>query len=171
MLRAAIGKYLPDLILGAGDGIITTLAIVSGVVGASLSAAVVLILGLANLLADGLSMGASNVLARRSQAAGGLMPTLSVAAWHGLATFIGFVFAGFIPLLAYCLPWSRDIQFETAASLALAALFTIGAGRAVFTKRNWLTSGLEMLILGGIAASVAYAVGALGSVVIRQVGL
>ena len=62
MLRATIGKYLPDLIFGASDGIITTLAIVSGIVGAALPAPVVLILGLASLLADGFSMGASNVL-------------------------------------------------------------------------------------------------------------
>jgi hypothetical protein len=36
-LRATIGAYLPDLIFGANDGVITTLAVVAGVVGASLS--------------------------------------------------------------------------------------------------------------------------------------
>jgi hypothetical protein len=46
-LHAMIGKYLPDLILGANDGIITTLAVVSGVVGAALSSTVILILGFA----------------------------------------------------------------------------------------------------------------------------
>jgi VIT1/CCC1 family predicted Fe2+/Mn2+ transporter len=58
-LYATIGKYLRDLIFCANDGVITTLAVVSGVVGASLSPAVVLILGFANLLAEGFSMGAS----------------------------------------------------------------------------------------------------------------
>jgi VIT family len=42
-LYATIGKYLRDLIFGANDGVITTLAVVAGVVGASLSPAVVLI--------------------------------------------------------------------------------------------------------------------------------
>ncbi len=60
------GHYLPDLVYGANDGIITTFAVVSGVVGASLSERVIVILGLANLVADGFSMGASNYLARRS---------------------------------------------------------------------------------------------------------
>lgn len=38
---------------GANDGIITTFAVVSGVVGASLSNRIILILGFANLVADG----------------------------------------------------------------------------------------------------------------------
>jgi hypothetical protein len=50
------GKKLKDYIYGGLDGIITTFAIVSGVAGANLSSSVVLILGFANLLADGLSM-------------------------------------------------------------------------------------------------------------------
>ena len=75
-LRATIGKYLPDLVFGANDGIVTTLAVVSGVVGASLSSTVILILGFANLLADGFSMGASNVLSRRSDTGPGLLPPL-----------------------------------------------------------------------------------------------
>ncbi len=65
-VRALVRKYLPDLIYGANDGVVTTLAVISGVVGASLSTTVILVLGFANLLADGFSMGASNVLSRRS---------------------------------------------------------------------------------------------------------
>ena len=53
-------NYLRDWVYGGIDGAITTFAIVAGVVGAGLSAKVILILGLANLLADGLSMAASN---------------------------------------------------------------------------------------------------------------
>src|SRR5688500_12407618 len=61
--------YLRDLVYGANDGIITTFAVVSGVAGASLDARTVLILGAANLLADGFSMGASNSLSIRSDEA------------------------------------------------------------------------------------------------------
>lgn len=50
------GKYIKDLVYGGLDGIITTFAIVSGVAGANLSSSVILILGVANLLADGFSM-------------------------------------------------------------------------------------------------------------------
>lgn len=53
-------NYLRDWVYGGIDGAITTMAIVAGVVGAALSWRIILVLGLANLLADGLSMAASN---------------------------------------------------------------------------------------------------------------
>jgi vacuolar iron transporter family protein len=53
-------SYLRDWIYGGIDGTITTFAIVAGVVGAAMPATVVLVLGLANLAADGFAMGASN---------------------------------------------------------------------------------------------------------------
>jgi hypothetical protein len=55
-------NYLRDLIYGGIDGAVTTFAVVTGVVGADLAPAVILILGLANLLADGFSMATSNFL-------------------------------------------------------------------------------------------------------------
>lgn len=61
------GKYIGDFVYGANDGIITTFAVVSGATGATFSAAVILILGIANLVADGISMGLSNYLALRSR--------------------------------------------------------------------------------------------------------
>lgn len=61
------GKYLGDLVYGANDGIITTFAVISGAAGAELSPGIVVILGLANLLADGISMGLSNFLSLRSE--------------------------------------------------------------------------------------------------------
>ncbi len=59
--------YLRDFVYGGIDGAITTFAIVSGVVGADLSLRVILILGVANLLADGLSMAAGNYSATKSE--------------------------------------------------------------------------------------------------------
>jgi VIT1/CCC1 family predicted Fe2+/Mn2+ transporter len=53
-------SYLRDWVYGGIDGAVTTFAIVAGVVGAELSSRVVLILGIANLVADGFSMAASN---------------------------------------------------------------------------------------------------------------
>jgi VIT1/CCC1 family predicted Fe2+/Mn2+ transporter len=53
-------SYLRDWVYGGIDGAITTFAIVAGVVGAELSTRVILILGAANIIADGFSMAASN---------------------------------------------------------------------------------------------------------------
>lgn len=53
-------NYLRDWVFGGIDGAVTTFAVVAGVAGAELSAGIVLILGVANLLADGFSMAAAN---------------------------------------------------------------------------------------------------------------
>ena len=60
--------YLADSVLGSIDGCVTTIAVVAGSVGGGLPANVAIILGLANLIADGFSMGASNYLGVKSQA-------------------------------------------------------------------------------------------------------
>jgi len=60
-------SYLRDFLYGAIDGAVTTFAIVSGVAGAGLASGIVLILGIANLLADGFSMAASNFTGVRAE--------------------------------------------------------------------------------------------------------
>ncbi len=61
------GQYLKSLVYGGLDGIITTFAVVAGVAGASLSAGVVLILGFANLIGDGLSMAIGDFLSSKAE--------------------------------------------------------------------------------------------------------
>ncbi|MBP38881.1 MAG: hypothetical protein CL726_06150 [Chloroflexi bacterium] len=60
-------SYLKDMVYGGIDGTITTFAVVSGVVGAELAAGIVVILGLANLIADGFSMAVSNFLGTHAE--------------------------------------------------------------------------------------------------------
>jgi len=60
-------SYLSDLVLGAIDGTVTTFAIVAGVAGANMPHHVAIILGCANILADGFSMAVSNFLSTQSE--------------------------------------------------------------------------------------------------------
>jgi vacuolar iron transporter family protein len=71
-IRSRLGQgkrpsYLRDFVYGAIDGTVTTFAVVAGVVGAGLRPAVIIILGIANLAADGFSMAASNFLGTRAE--------------------------------------------------------------------------------------------------------
>jgi VIT1/CCC1 family predicted Fe2+/Mn2+ transporter len=160
-------RYLPDFIFGATDGVVTTLAVISGVVGASLSTSVILVLvGFANLLADGFSMGASNVLSRRSEA---ILPPMRDSVRHGIATFVGFVAAGLVPLLAYILPVADERRYQMAVVVALLTLFTVGASRALFTNRTALRAGAEMLAIGAGAAALAYIIGVLAGRIVGTV--
>lgn len=156
-------RFLPELIYGANDGVVTTLAVISSVTGAQLAPTVILILGFASLLADGVSMAVSDVLAERSRPNAQDRPSLRGASKGGLATFLGFLVAGFMPLSAYLVPGIGGWRFTVACVLAGLTLFVVGASRSAVTDRGWLRAGAEMLILGAAAGVIAYAVGALGA--------
>ncbi|MCC6948484.1 MAG: VIT1/CCC1 transporter family protein [Bradyrhizobiaceae bacterium] len=64
--RGPSTSYLPDAIYGAIDGTVTTFAILASAVGAHLPPRVIIILGVANLVADGFSMAAGNFTATRT---------------------------------------------------------------------------------------------------------
>eukprot|EP00033_Pygsuia_biforma_P001337 GCRY01001515.1.p1 GENE.GCRY01001515.1~~GCRY01001515.1.p1 ORF type:complete len:320 (+),score=48.99 GCRY01001515.1:72-1031(+) len=61
------GKFIKPFVFGGLDGIVTNFAIVSGVAGAGLSTAAVLVLGFSNLFADGLSMGFGDYLSSKAE--------------------------------------------------------------------------------------------------------
>jgi VIT1/CCC1 family predicted Fe2+/Mn2+ transporter len=62
-----IEKYLGELVYGGIDGSVTTFAVVSGAVGAGLDSAIIIILGFANLFADGFAMSIGAFLSARSE--------------------------------------------------------------------------------------------------------
>lgn len=218
--RFGQGSYLRNMVYGANDGIVTTFAVVAGVAGAALAPKVVLILGFANLIADGIAMAAGNFLGTRSEnefqrkerdmeewetehvpeeerdeigqlyrqkgfAGNDLERAVEIITsdkkrWvnemmvgelgiipggeespvkNGLATFAAFATAGFLPLAPYVFGVNFVNNFFTAAIMAGLALFSVGSLRIIFTKKNWLVSGLEMLLVGAVAAGAAYFVG------------
>ncbi|MCL6430680.1 MAG: VIT1/CCC1 transporter family protein [Anaerolineae bacterium] len=220
---AASHAYLGDLVYAGLDGIVTTFAIVSGVAGASLSPGIVLILGLANLFADGLSMAMGAYLSGKSEreywqrerereaweiehfpeserlelveiykAKGysdeeatlvaaieskererwidammvhelGILPDDRRPLTSALATLAAFVVAGALPLTVYLLglwlPVRPELAFRLSMALSALGLFGLGAAKVFVTERSWLRGGLEMLLLGGVVAAVAYGIG------------
>lgn len=166
-----VGGYIAEVIYGANDGIITTFAVVAGVAGATLDSAIVLILGLANLFADGFSMGASNYLSRRStleyERSRGDVSTGRPPLFTAAITFLAFILAGWAPLLPYILALqfegflAADVAFSVSLAAAAFAFFVVGASRTVVTNRTWYRAGGEMFAVGMLAAGVAYATGSL----------
>ncbi|WP_207308847.1 VIT1/CCC1 transporter family protein [Marinobacter salicampi] len=161
--KTTVKRFLPDFVYGANDGLITTFAIVAGVAGAGLSNSVVLILGFASLLADGFSMATSDYLAERTPSDQHSGSNRAPAMKHGLATFIGFVTPGVVPLIAYLIPISDEYRFPLAGAMTLVTLFVVGAGRGLVATLPPWRAGAEMLVVGALAAAVAYGVGVFGS--------
>ena len=217
--------YLGEMVYGGLDGIITTFAVVTGVAGAQLGTSVILILGMANLLADGFSMATGAYLSTKSEQEfyrkeyereawevqhfpdGERMELMDVyrsrgyseedarqlveiqsrepTRWvnsmmldelgmmkdetnpliNGLVTFAAFIVAGAVPLLVYLAGLLVSIPeastFPASLVMSALALFGLGAAKVLVTRLNPLRSGLEMLVVGSLAAGVAYAVGAL----------
>ena len=157
--------YVRELIYGANDGIITTFAVVAGVAGGGLPLRVVLIIGAANLFADGLSMAVGNYLSIRSHEsvleAQQLPEEETFPAKHGAATFVAFVVAGSVPLVSYTIPALPVDRFVLSIALTCGALFAVGAMRALIANVRWWRAGLEMLTLGAIVAVLAYGSGGL----------
>lgn len=219
----ASGSYVGDFVYGAMDGSVTTFAVVSGVAGAALSPGIVVILGFANLFADGFSMAVGNYLSAKSRnefienerrrerwevehyPAGeveeirqifrkkgfrgrgleavvktitsdrkvwvetmmreelGIMEERNSPIRKGAATFVSFVSVGFVPLVPYVF---SSLSARVAANayiisvaLTFTAVFLVGSAKIYVTGKNWLLSGLETLLIGGLAAGIAYGIG------------
>jgi VIT1/CCC1 family predicted Fe2+/Mn2+ transporter len=208
-------SYLRDWVYGGIDGAVTTFAVAAGVAGANLSAGIVLILGTANLLADGFSMAAANYSGTKSEREEfdrlleiekkhialvpdgereeirqafarkgfsgeqleqivatissnqmgwaqtmmleeyGLAPVLRSPLVAALSTFIAFAIFGAIPLLPYLLGGS----FWWSAIATVLAFFAIGSVKSRWSLRSPLASGLETVLIGSVAAGLAYIAG------------
>jgi vacuolar iron transporter family protein len=223
LIAATAHSYLGDFVLGAIDGTVTTFAVVAGVAGAGLSSGVAIVLGMANLLADGFSMAVSNYLnvraekevveqARRNEEmhveqvpegereeirqifAGkgfdgsvleeivtvitndrrrwvdtmlreefGLRLEPPRALRAAISTFVAFVLVGSVPLLPFFVGASTDKQtvFAISAVATAVAFFVVGVSKGLVLHQPMLRSGLETLVIGGVAAALAYVVGVL----------
>ena len=163
-------KYLPEFVYGSMDGTITTFAVVSVVMGASLSSSIILILGFANLVADGFSMSLSNYLSTSSS--NDLNKRIKgfkrkSALKTSIATFVSFFVVGFIPLFPFVLATVTNNfnieanQFIYSIFFTALALGIVGWFKGKITKKNRITSSIQTITIGGIAASLAFLIGLL----------
>lgn len=160
-------KYLPEFVYGGIDGAVTTFAVVAGVIGASLSPVVVLILGFANLLSDGFSMAFSNYLSIKSE--NDLISDKSKIKKKPMktayATFTAFFLIGFIPLFSFVLAsitnnsYLTKTQFRNSIILTGLALIIVGWLKGDVTGKSKNKSALQTLLIGSVASFLAFAVG------------
>ena len=89
-------------------------------------------------------------------------PSAVKAAW---TTFVAFLAIGIIPLLAFVVPYFLPNlimrPYLWSCILTVGAFFGVGAAKSRFVQQHWLWAGCETMLLGGVAALLAYWVGAL----------
>lgn len=213
-------SYVGDAVLGAIDGCVTTFAVVAGAVGAGFPNLVALVLGVANLVADGFSMAVSNYQATKSEqhllekvrsteehhidkipegereeirqifAAKGFegsvleevvdvitsnrelwVDTMIREEWGlqveganplraAATTFLAFGVVGLLPLLPFLIVTvAPSNAFGLSALITGLAFFGVGVVKGMQTHKPALLSGLETLLTGGAASTLAYLAG------------
>jgi len=76
----------------------------------------------------------------------------------GALTGLSFAVVSLIPILPFAF-MAVSPAVITAAIASIATLFGVGASKAIFTRRSWMRSGLEMMIIGALAAAATYVIG------------
>ena len=172
------GNALRAAVLGANDGLVSNLCLVMGVAGADPGREVVILAGLAALLAGSLSMALGEWISVRSSteayerqraeledvprvpgAPRQPEPQTHFDAWVAAVTsFLTFSVGAIIPLI----PWffaEGTTAVVLSAVFSGAALFAAGAIITRYTGRSILFSGTRMLLIGAAAAAVTYFLG------------
>ena len=221
------GSGVRDMIFGANDGLVSTLAFVAGVVGAITDPYIVLISGVAELFAGTISMAAGAYQSSKSELeeleresrrekvegrtpeeereelirfyqsegytrteaeaianriAGekelpipsstleelGLAPEeLGNPVKAGVLCGVSFGLAAIVPILPFVF---RSLSITGALMISivatLASLFGVGAMKTIFSRKSWLRSGLEMMVVGASASAVTYVIGKVFSLIL-----
>jgi predicted membrane protein (TIGR00267 family) len=221
------GGGVRDMIFGANDGLVSTLAFVAGVFGAITNPSIVLLSGIAELFAGTISMAVGSyqsskseleVLEKESQrkkvkkgttaeeerdelikfyeAEGfkkgeaeaivdrivkkkelptqvgtleelGLAPEeLGSPVKAGVLCGISFGLAAMVPILPFAFPVSSWDALIASIIATMATLFGVGAMKTIFSRKNWVRSGLEMMVIGASAAAITYVIGTLFSLIV-----
>ncbi len=80
----------------------------------------------------------------------------------GLITYISFILIGLIPMIVYVIDYLNKLSIDLflwCSILTGTGFMLIGSFKSYLTKRSWIKGVLETLLLGAVAAAVAYFVG------------
>jgi VIT1/CCC1 family predicted Fe2+/Mn2+ transporter len=145
---------LSEFIYGGMDGIITTAAIIAGILGANISTKYALVLGMANLCADGFSMGISRYNSLIDIATSKVSPLLS-----GIATFFSFVIMGAIPLIPFVFVsyLNENTMKKMLLIFSFIAFFIMGLIKGIYSKKVF-KSLTEIIIIGSIGVFISFQV-------------
>jgi VIT1/CCC1 family predicted Fe2+/Mn2+ transporter len=140
-LRQHFEDYLSEFVYGGIDGAVTTFAVVAGATGARFDTKVLLVLGFANLIADGFSMGVGSYLSTKSQVEldakkGKKASEEPSPIINGITTYLSFILVGIVPLLAYTIDLIFDLNSTNLFEISIV-LTALDCSRVAWLKRQW----------------------------------
>ena len=169
------GGNLRAAVMGVNDGLISNFSIVMGVAGGVDSPTIVMLAGIAGLLAGGFSMAAGEYISVGSQrdvylhqtrdeddedgGGSGSDARLIGSPWGAaFSSFAAFVIGAFVPIAPY-LANLGGLSFYLSAALSAAALLAVGGLIAVGSGRSVAWGAARMLLVGSLAAAATYGAG------------
>lgn len=164
-----VGRNIREIIFGLEDGAIGNLGVVVGLAQALAPNKLILLAGLATMLTQAISMSAGTYLSIKSEKE--YFEVESKVRAYGKEysqrknPVASSLIMGFFVVVGAAVPLSVFLVLESKAGmipsivLTIASLFLLGVVKAQYTKRNWLLAGLEIAVVGAIAATAGYAIG------------
>merc|ERR1711957_943090 len=172
------GGRIKSIVFGGLDGILTSFAVVSGAIGAHLGPVVILAMGISNVLADALSMGAGEYLSSRSYnnyvkkelereawelehlPEGEVMEMIELYESRGMSREDATVV---VTRMAKYKQFFLNIMMPEELCLPVPEpddnINSLGAYKARFNEKFYIRSGIETVVLGGVCALIAFVVG------------
>jgi vacuolar iron transporter family protein len=224
------GRFIREVMFGINDGLVSTIGFVAGATGSLMDTRLVLLAGVASVVAGALSMGIGAYLASKSQREFfdserarerreieevpederkeirdiytrmgfqpdevemivrritsnkdlwvhtmmreelGILEETVNPATIGLLMLVAFTIGGIPPLLPYLVIQEPLRALNVAVGVSLLALFVIGVIKTALTKQPWFRSGVEVTMLGSLAAGIGFGIGKLISWLWPEVG-
>ncbi len=176
--KIGFGGFLREIVFGFEDGLISALGVIAGISGAALGNYFIILAVVVEMFAGGISMGAGTYLSLKTEREyfetelkkrkikkvhkrefAPFEEELRNPLKGASIMFVTFILASVVPVVPYVL--SLPTSLNVSIVLTVGGLFAFGAYKTVYTKRNPIRSGLEMVIVGMLAAAVGYQIGLL----------
>lgn len=167
-----LASKLKDIILGGQDGLVNVLGIAMTVAAATYNAETILIAGIAGLFAESVSMAAvayTSAKAARdyylSESRRNHRKFYSFVPSEYKSPLVSALIVGCAAIIGSLIPLTPffflDVKnaITTAWIISAAVLFAVGAVKAKLTIGDWKKSGLEVMIIGIVAAFAGYIIG------------
>ncbi len=158
-------NYKNDIVLGSVDSLITVMSIVStfhALHGGPHLVLMVIVLGLSNVISDGISMMSSRYLSRR------INTDHASAMSSGFYTWLSFTTSGFIPLIPFILPISTQLKFTSSyivAFIVLLVAIMIGYDMSMDKLQENKAQIIISIIIPIVTVGIAYFIGSMFSYV------
>lgn len=218
--KIAEGGGIRDMVLGANDGLVSTLAFIWGVFGAIAQSYIILLSGIAEMVAGTISMGVGAYQSSKSELEvlerenkrntikkkktleeekeelmkfyekegfekreaeaitnkiisredryiqEQILEKLGLTSKErgkpikaGILCGVSFALAALVPIFPFIFPINVIEGMVISIIATIITLFGLGAMKTIFSRKNWIQSGLQMMIIGASAAFITYMIG------------